>query len=235
MFCKVCLNFMDITNNVSLASEQLGGEINGSSESEKKSDLNLSESSDYDVTISSKKKGGAKNDFEITEEVIQDILKGDIPDIEINEEDIIKINKVPYFNKLNDNQKTLIINRLYEKIPKNQKVPKAFNPETFKQSYFYCKNCGYFEKIPENMLILSRGNNQSSDETFNNFLKFYKYDSTLPISKNYNCINDSCPTHTNPIIKKAIFFRDGNSYVLKYICTVCDSIWSTENKNVSVI
>ena len=227
MFCKVCLNFMDITNNVSLASEQLGGEI----------DINntLSESSDYDVSINSKKKGGAKNETEITEEIIQAILKGDILDIEINEDDIVKINKLPYFNKLNDNQKTLVINRLYEKIPKNQKVPKEFNPENFKQSYFYCKNCGYSEKIPENMLILSRNNTKSSDETFNNNIKYFKFDSTLPVSKNYNCINDSCPTHSNPIIKKAVFFRESNTFVLKYICTVCDSIWSTENKNVSVI
>ena len=236
MFCKICLNFMDITNNVSSHVDVQNGGITYDKDGNIiDSDVNdITESSDFDINISSKKKNISKNITEITDSVIESMLNGDILDIEINEDSINDINKLSYFNKLNNNQKTLVINRLYEKLPKNQKIPKTFNSESFKQSYFYCKNCGYSEKIPENMLILSRNISKNTNDSINNFMKYYKYDNTIPISKNYNCINTECPTHTNPLIKNALFFREPNSYVLKYICNVCESIWRTENKNISI-
>ena len=220
MFCKVCQNFMDITNNVSNTNAEDSSE-----------ELEI-ESSDYDVSNSSKK--GKKNNLtQITDDIIEKILNGVILDIEVDEQDIVDINKLAFFNKLTPNQKTLVINRLYEKIPKTQKIPKEISTN-FKFSYFYCKNCGYNEKIPNNMLIFNRSNEKSSNENLNNKFINYKFDPILPKTKKYNCINKDCVTHTDPVKKKAIFYRNNNSYTTKYICLVCDSFWSTYIENINV-
>jgi len=189
---------MEITKNVSNIEhiDQVGGDDD-------------SETSNFDVSISSNKKI-----TEINNSIIESILNGDILDVEINESLIVDINKLSSFNKLSSNQKTLVINRLYEKIPKNQKVSKVGNVNsTFKQSYFYCKNCGYNEKMTEAIYNPNFLNN--------------KNDSTLPSTKNYTCINDKCKTHSEPIIKKAVFYRQPNTYGLTYICCVCDNYWNT--------
>ena len=220
MFCKICENFMDITNNVSIPNKDDDTEM----------DTEL-ESSDYDVTSSSKKT--KKSSFTVlNEDILEKVLKGDILEIEIDEKDLNEINKISYFNKLTSNQKTLLINRLYEKIPKIQKIPKEISSNV-KLSYFYCKNCGYNEKIPNKMLIFNRSNEKSSIDNFNtNFLN-YKYDPLLPRTKKYNCNNVECITHKHPEKKKALFFRLGNTYVIKYICLECDSLWQTFNNKYS--
>ncbi len=210
MFCDLCKNFMEITKNVSHI-EQHGGNED-------------SDTSNFDVSISSNKKIS-----EISNSIIESILNGDILDIEVNETLIADINKLSSFNKLSSNQKTLVINRLYEKIPKNQKVSKlgTGSSNNTKQSYFYCKNCGYNEKIPENMFIFSRNNEKITEAIFNPSFLNSKYDPTLPTTKKYNCINEKCKTHAEPIIKKAVFYRHMNTYGLTYICCVCDSYWNT--------
>jgi hypothetical protein len=222
MFCKVCQNFMDITNNVSNTNPE-----------EEEEDSKELESSDYDVSNSSKK-GKKSNITQITDDIIEKILNGVILDIEVDEQDIIDINKLVFFNKLTPNQKTLVINRLYEKIPKNQKIAKDTPTNLIKLSYFYCKNCGYNEKIPNNMLIFNRSNEKSSDENFNDKFLNFKYDPILPKTKKYNCNNKDCLTHKDPAKKKAIFYRTNNSYTTKYICLVCDSFWSTFIENVNI-
>jgi hypothetical protein len=220
MFCKICENFMDITNNVSIPNKDDDTEMDTEAES-----------SDYDVTSSSKKT--KKSSFTVlNEDILEKVLKGDILEIEIDEKDLNEINKISYFNKLTSNQKTLLINRLYEKIPKIQKIPKEISSNV-KLSYFYCKNCGYNEKIPNKMLIFNRSNEKSSIDNFNtNFLN-YKYDPLLPRTKKYNCNNVDCITHKHPEKKKALFFRLGNTYVIKYICLECDSFWQTFNNKSS--
>jgi hypothetical protein len=121
---------------------------------------------------------------------------------------------------------------LYEKIPKIQKIPKETSTN-IKLSYFYCKNCGYNEKIPNKMLIFNRSNEKSSVDSFNtNFLN-YKYDPLLPRTKKYTCTNASCITHKHPEKKRALFFRLTNTYVIKYICLECDSFWQTFNIKAS--
>ena len=127
MFCKICENFMDITNNVSVSNKE--------DDTETETEV---ESSDYDVTSSSKK--SKKTSFTVlNEDILEKVLNGTILEIEIDEKDINEINKISYFNKLTSNQKTLLINRLYEKIPKSQKIPKEISTNV-KLSYFYCKN-----------------------------------------------------------------------------------------------
>jgi len=242
MFCKICENFMDITNNVSvpnptmtLNSNQNGliGGLNGGLIGGLEPGLTGTEdaSSDYDVS-SEVPTSRKKKTTTLTEPDIISILDGQDLPFELDNFNINDINKIPYFNKLNSNQKTLVINRLYEKVPKNQKI--KLSTETtgiIKDSYFYCKNCGYNEKIPDKMFIFSRSNEtNNNDNTSTKFIN-YKYDNTLPFSKKYNCVNKDCSTHKNPGTKYAVFYRLNNTYTIRYICTVCDSFWSTFVEN----
>lgn len=224
MFCRICENFMDITNNVSIPNTNpIENILTGGA----KTDDNTS--SDYDVSSSDNTK--RKKGHVLVDSDIEDILNGKEINIDIEMVNINNLNKISYFNKLNSNQKTLVINRLYEKLPKNQKIPKT-DVNIDKDSYFYCKNCGYNEKIPPKMFIFSRSSENNISGVYTTNFTNLKYDNTLPTTKKYNCINKECKTHKNPNLKNAVFYRYGNTYAIRYICTVCDNHWSTSTENL---
>jgi hypothetical protein len=207
---------MDITNNIS--SDLSGKEQNGGM-GEYLSDL--IESSDYDVNLTDTELvGGAST---ISDNEIADILIGSDINLDIKNFDINDLNKNQAFSKLSNNQKTLVINRILEKIPKKTNRAESI---VNKDSYFYCKSCGYNEKIPPKQFIFSRGDEKKDDT---NGLRFInnKFDPILPYSKKYNCINSNCQTHSKPELKMAVFYRQTGSYNVKYICTICDSYWNT--------
>ena len=222
-FCKNCDNFMDITNNISEAIEIIDSEEDNNMND---SSIQPIESSDYDVS-NTESIGGSN----INEDNISTILDGSDTDITILKFfDINKLNKYPSFNKLSNEQKTLVINRILEKMPK-QKTSKQIH--NLKESYFYCKSCGYNEKIPNKKFIFSRGNENKNEIYNNNFLNLVN-DNTLPTTKNYNCINSNCSTHKNPKTKSAVFYRHINSYNIRYICKICLKFWdnySTDKNN----
>jgi hypothetical protein len=225
-FCKNCDNFMDITNSISNTKEvnQLGGD---------EIDDLLLESSDYDVSITETIGGATSISGEnISDENISDILDGSDTNIIISKKfDINDLNKNPIFNKLSNDQKTLVINRILEKNPKHK--PLKSNQYSTKESYFYCKSCGYNEKILNKKFIFSRGN-ENKNELYNyNFLNFVN-DNTLPRTKNYNCINIKCTTHKNPSEKMAVFYRHLDSYNIRYICMVCNNYWNNYNESKNI-
>ena len=227
-FCKNCENFMDITNNISGLDTMGSNPENIISESEDNiqeggNQNNLLgvqiESSDYDVSLTESIGGSS-----ISDNNVKNILNGDDVDLELKNFNIKDLNKIPLFNKLSNNQKTLVINRILEKIPKQKNAKSTEN--ITKESYFYCKSCGYNEKIPEKQFVFSRGD-EKNDNIYNYKFTNYKHDNILPRTKNYNCINDKCSTHKNPAIKYAVFYRNKDSYNTRYICTVCDKFWDT--------
>ena len=213
-FCKNCSNFMDITNNISNIE---GDKIKTGGDYEQ----DILESSDYDVSVSESIGGGINS---ISETNINNILGGNDVDLSIKNFDVNELNKNSTFNKLTNNQKTLVINRILEKMPK-QKTSKNID-SSGKESYFYCKSCGYNEKIPNGQFIFSRGD-EKKDEFYSTRFLNYVNDNTLPRSKNYNCINGTCPTHKNPSLKLAVFYRQKGTYNVRYICSVCSSYWNT--------
>ena len=229
MFCKKCQNFMDITNNVVIHSQtQSGGKPDNIDSNE-----NIVESSDFDVSsevevVATKKKNG--HIVVLDESDLIDILNGNFTK-ELDNYNIKDVTKIPYYNKLSDNQKSLLTTRIFDKLSKNQKNQKNMDNGIVKDSYFYCKSCGYYEKIPDKTFIFSRSfDKNNNDLVTNNFLN-YKYDNTLPYSKKYNCENKACQTHKDPSIKKAVFYRLNNTYNIRYICTICDHYWSTVNES----
>lgn len=218
-FCKNCENFMDITNNISGLGTENSQEINDNQEGGFNELLGVQvESSDYDVSMT-ESVGGAS----ISDNNVKNILNGDDVDMELKNFNIKDLNKIPSFNKLSNNQKTLVINRILEKVPK-QKGKTSEN--VTKESYFYCKSCGYNEKIPDKQFVFSRGD-EKNDNIYNYKFTNYKYDNVLPRTKNYNCINEKCPTHKNPGLKYAVFYRNKDSYNTRYICTICENFWDT--------
>ena len=223
-FCKNCENFMDITNNISVIDydkNQTGGVGIGNMNGIGHDLIGVHiDSSDYDVSIS-ESIGGSN----ISDNNINDILNGSDIDLNIKNFNINDLNKNPIFNKLSSNQKTLVINRILEKIPKNKSTKQ---PESIinKDSYFYCKSCGYNEKIPDKQFIFSRGD-EKKDDLYNYRFINYIHDNTLPRSKKYNCINEKCQTHQNPSLKLAVFYRQKGTYNVRYICTICNNFWNT--------
>jgi len=220
---------MDITNNISSIENEkhlngiIGGEINnipGGNLDNLDNLANISiESSDYDITLT-ESIGGSK----ISDSNVNDILNGSDTELDVKNFNINDLNKNTTFNKLSNNQKTLVINRILEKIPKI-KTKQSENIAN-KDSYYYCKSCGYSEIIPPKQFIFSRGD-EKNDDFYNYRFLNYIHDNTLPRSKKYNCINDKCPTHKDPSLKLAVFYRQKNSYNIRYICTVCNNFWNT--------
>jgi hypothetical protein len=204
---------MDITNNVSSINEEIkqeGGDYN---------DKKIDSSSDFDVS-------SIDIDSIFSENDINNILGGADIDFDAKNFNLSELEKNPSFNKLSSNQKTLVINRILEKLPKGSKQHKPIDTSAGKESYFYCKSCGYYEKIPNKMFIFSKGNEVNDDMCNYRFLNF-KHDNTLPYTKKYTCINSNCSTHKNENIKMAVFYRQRGSYNTRYVCSVCNSFWNT--------
>lgn len=213
-FCKNCENFMDITNNISSIDGDNNVNLNGGNYND------MLESSDYDVSMS--ESFGGSN---ITNTNVSEILNGSDTEMNMKNFDIKDLNKNTTFNKLSNNQKTLVINRMLEKIPKNKKTKQSDN-NVNKDSYYYCKSCGYNEIIPPKQFIFSRGD-EKNDDFYNYRFINYVHDNTLPKTKNYNCINEKCSTHSNPSLKMATFYRQNDSYNVRYICNICNNFWFT--------
>lgn len=224
-FCKNCDNFMDITNNISSINEQIemegGNSVNNTINMDKLNGIQI-ESSDYDVSISESGVSISGGNENLSDDNINSILDGSDTEISMGKNfDISELNKNTTFNKLSNEQKTLVINRILEKNPKHKSSKST--TLTTKESYFYCKSCGYHVKIPDRKFIFSRGN-ENKNKITNNFIN-YTHDNTLPKTKKYNCINSNCPTHKNPSIKLAVFYRHLGTYNIRYICKVCNKFW----------
>lgn len=239
-FCKNCDNLMDITNNISSTLVEIQSDeiqTGGNNVSDIMGDIEV-ESSDYDVSMSesinefgNKLDGGAGSD-NISENDISNLLDGSDTNVSLPKNfNINDLNKNSKFNKLSIDQKTLVVNRILENVPK-QKQSKS-NNQSNKKSYFYCKSCGYNEKIPNKKFIFSRGN-ENKNEIFNsNFINFVN-DNTLPRTKNYNCINPNCSSHSNPEVKMAVFYRHSGSYNVRYICQICNKYWDIYNDTKNI-
>lgn len=255
MFCKICDNLMVIDNNVqsviarskdesekttyntetTIKSETEDQEGGGDKIKKVKKTKNVkevkedTESSDYNVssiTTTSKRKKTA----ELSKEDIENILSGRDADIELSDYVIEDIIKNSTFKHLDDNQKVLLVNKLYEyvdtKVKTKQKTENVYKGQ---QSFFLCKNCGYHEKIPNRTQITSRSKGIATETNLDVVDEdTYKYDPTIPKTRNYKCLNKDCETHKNPMKKYASFKRIGKSLVLKYVCHVCKFKWQTK-------
>lgn len=95
---------------------------------------------------------------------------------------------------------------------------------------FSCNNCGYSETINKSVKLYEIDFNKKNDNSDLDLdledLKILSNDPTLPRTKDYTCKNINCITQHDTLNKEAIFFRDNNSYLVNYVCTVCNSKWT---------
>jgi hypothetical protein len=214
LFCPNCDNILNISKNP--PKNNLGA-INNTSTPNTVSDSDSEKERD-DENI---------RQNELFEEVINKLLAGEVVSdsalTEINSTQLIK-NKA--FQKLDKKQKSLIQSKLASF---TEKLDDATN------AYYFCKNCMYSKIIEAGSLIVSRVGG-SKDLTTTKYVNFNKlknriHSKSLPITRNYICINDKCDTHKtdkNKKDKEAVFYRLGTSMQVWYTCKACGSYWQGE-------
>jgi len=115
-----------------------------------------------------------------------------------------------------------------EKEKENEAMAK-FKIENFdmKKAFFKCTNCGNNEPIKSGQLILSRmAIGKNADYFDQEKMRIMMYDKTLPHTRNYICRNKECKSHNDYALRDAVFFKPSkNSYITKYVCTACETIW----------
>ena len=55
--------------------------------------------------------------------------------------------------------------------------------------------------------------------------EFFCKDPILPRTHDYSCKNPNCITHKKTDVKEAIFYKEKDSFKIKYICCVCYYSW----------
>ena len=209
-FCPNCNNVFDITKGTS----QAGGDITNTSE-------NMSPN-----IIEKDFIGGFSDDN--YEKLISKILKNE----KIDENEIKKISaddltKSLAYKKLKNKQREEIYNKVQDLLPNEQKkIIKGEEPtHQIEKAYFICNNCGNRQHIDEGTLIFRRISNDLAQSYSSSDVKDMKYSDILPFTRKYKCPNIKCDTHKYPEKKEAIFFRMNNTFGIKHICKVCDTVF----------
>ncbi len=174
----------------------------------------------YNISKSTKIQSGGNN----IETIIQKIMNEEnIDDVVITEQDLENLSKNNMYKKLSNKEKDNIFNHLNDKIHK-KKIDKTINKLNIIN--FVCKNCGNNEPIKEGTLILSRSDitDYSKSSDISDSVEYLKM-KILPKTRNYNCPNDKCESHSDPKKKSAVFVRLNMSYHIKYICESCETSW----------
>ncbi len=218
MYCKKCQNIMDITNNLNKPIQTAGADIPDNNTTNNSSNFDISYSDNLSFILS----GGSSSS--LSDLIISNaILNKPLPP-SLNPFSLDDINKFKSFTDLSPDLKIIVFNKLLDLTDtKTSHITHDNNDISTYPCFFYCKNCGNHENIPPRSLLFSRHKNKKND--FDTNFSLFKFDHTLPFTKKYSCINPSCPSHSNPSSKYAVFFRINNSYNIKYLCCLCDSSW----------
>lgn len=91
---------------------------------------------------------------------------------------------------------------------------------------FKCNNCNYRKKIKESIKLYEM--NVKSVHTVYRSIddnKLLAMNPIYPRTRDYECKNINCITHKDDKSKEAVFFREKDSYITNYICTVCFNSW----------
>ena len=167
------------------------------------------------------------DDIEIlsdVDDVIKEYQKGNLSkfNIDISKNELEKFNK---FKKLGSKEKKDLEKIVDSKI-------------TTSNVMFQCNNCNYMENINKSILIykvevnhkissditMKKDINQINSKTIDDF-KLISMNPILPRTRDYNCKNLKCITHTNKIKKEAVFYKNPETYDVHYVCTVCYHPW----------
>jgi hypothetical protein len=131
------------------------------------------------------------------------------------------------------NEKDLMKNKDYKNLdPVKQKSIlnkfRSIKNNTKSNINLVCNKCKYNTKLNGGSIIY-KGSNKNNIHEDMSIINLRLKDQTLPRTKDYICPNKECDSHkkSNLIKKEAIFYRPiKGAYNLKYICTLCKTIWN---------
>ena len=121
----------------------------------------------------------------------------------------------------------MINDKKYSKLKKSDKdkLEKLFE-NVYTDAEFNCNNCNYSKPLDKTFLLykFEKENNLENKSLTDN--KLLSHSPIFPRTKDYICKNPNCKTHKDSKLKEASYYRDENSYVLNYQCTVCNFSWT---------
>lgn len=175
------------------------------------------------IDVSIIQKGGKINE----EEVVNQLLNKNVIDNKIlSSINLDELVKKSYYKKLLNKDKEYIYNVILHQKETKDDINKNMKVNENSKAYFQCTKCGNQEPIKPKTLIFSNIYDKSVQNVLAEDTNYMMYDNTLPRTKEYICNNDKCITHKEPNKKEAIFIRQGKSYNITYLCTVCNTKWS---------
>jgi hypothetical protein len=119
-------------------------------------------------------------------------------------------------------------NKRYHKLSDTDKVKfnQIFEDTISSGAEFKCNNCNNIEPIKETKLLYNfntEDNNVKTKSLEEN--EFICKDPILPRTHDYSCKNPNCITHKKKDNKEAIFYKENDSFKVKYICCICYYSW----------
>lgn len=129
----------------------------------------------------------------------------------------------PTFNK-----DQMLKNKNYGKLSMEDKNKML---EIFNQSggatgaMFLCNNCGWINQIDSTIKLYTFDNLDKTTLVSPNEYFMIFNNPILSRTKDYTCKNKNCQSHTKNNIKEAVFFHNGKTLQVRYICGVCYNSW----------
>jgi|SaaInlStandDraft_4_1057021.scaffolds.fasta_scaffold04507_5 DNA-directed RNA polymerase subunit M/transcription elongation factor TFIIS len=219
-FCPNCNNILDITknpsrnNNYQQQLELADNTPNTVSESDAADSANSAD----DVGIVDEI-DEANNEIE---NIINNIVSSiEFDDVIIGNHKLEQFTKNKEFTKLDKKTKSAVQSKLISFFEKLDDAVSAF---------FVCSTCGYSKSIEAGTLISRRASSDATN-TYVNFdrLKNKLNSKVLPHTRDYICINDSCPSHKDHSKRDAVMYRLGTKNAqIWYTCSACEQYWKGE-------
>ena len=155
------------------------------------------------------------------DEIIEKISKNE----KISDEELIKIDFAILLHNKNFVEKPA---KLKSKIKKkiDELLEQKDSSDSNIKAYRVCRNCAYSEPIKHKQLIASRAGegNNSTDIELSIKNKNKVFSNILPLTREYNCRNNECPTKKGEP-GAAKFYRTRGTTLTWYTCTVCHETW----------
>lgn len=214
-FCSNCNNTFDIIKGSTIKTKNLSG---GSNEQELFSDSFTDTSVTTPITSLSRSGSGGELDYE---DIIKKILNSE--SITLDKFDLNNFIKSGQYKKLSSKDKEIVYNTIQDLLPKDKKriLESKDEPIDDSKAYFICNNCGFTKPIEPQTQIFSKRSEVLTQEYGMNGYKNMLHSDILPHTRKYICPNNSCISHTDINKREAVFFRQNNSYAIKYICKAC--------------
>lgn len=158
------------------------------------------------------------------EHIISTVLNGDNLDKnDIKGIDIEQFTKSPDYKKLSPQNKTYVLNRIMDMMPKNKEPT---DEKDIDRSYFVCNNCGFYKIIKDKTLIYSKHKDSGTYSSSIQNVSEYRYNPILLRTRSYKCPLKECLSHTKIEHREATIHRTGQGYNIMYVCVSCGTSWN---------